>query len=228
MKVKFGAIVVAGRGKIGGHVASRNRFGSYFRTKVTPVNPATIAQQGVRQRFAGLSSAWRGLTQAQRSAWNSSVILFAATDIFGDLRNPSGFNLFQRLNNNLLNIGQTQIDSPPAPVSVDALLTMTIAAAAGAGTLAITYTPAIPADHSFIIKATPAISSGISFVKSQYRQIHVMNAADVTPFSIETQYELVFGDIGPAGMKIFVEAYGVNWASGQTGIPLAAFCDIAV
>jgi len=36
MKTLFGAIVVDGRGKLGGHVASKNRHGSYFRTKVSP------------------------------------------------------------------------------------------------------------------------------------------------------------------------------------------------
>ena len=227
MKCKFGAIVVAGRGKLGGHVASRNRFGAYWRTKVTPVNPSTVAQQSVRSRLSGLSSAWRALTASQRAAWNAACDDFKRTDIFGDLRCPSGFNLHQKLNNNLLNIGQSVITTPPMPEAVDTLTTMSIAAAAGAGTLAITYTPVIAADHSFIVRATPSVSPGKSFVRSEYRQIHVMNAADITPFSIETQYEAVFGDIGPEGMQIFVEMLGVHWDSGQAGIALAASCIIA-
>jgi len=47
MKMKFGAIVVDGRGKIGGHVASKNRGGAYLRTKVTPSNPQTGYQAAV-------------------------------------------------------------------------------------------------------------------------------------------------------------------------------------
>ena len=106
MKIKFGALVVAGRGKIGGHVASRNRAGAYLRTKVTPVNPATVYQVAVRNRLAGISTDWRGLTAAQRTAWNAAVSDYAKTDIFGDIRNPSGFNLHQKLNNNLVNIAK--------------------------------------------------------------------------------------------------------------------------
>jgi hypothetical protein len=227
MKVKWGALVVDGRNKIGGHVASRNAAGAYFRTKVTPVNPATTYQQSVRNRLSGLSSAWGDLTAAQRAAWNQAVILWQLTDIFGDIKTPSGFNLFQRLNNNLLNIGKAQIDVPPAPAAVDALTSLSIAAAAGAGTLTITYAPAIEADHSFLVRATPALSPGIGFVKSEFRQIDVMVTADASPFSIETEYETKFGDIGPAGMQIFLQMIGVNWDTGQQGIPLAASCIIA-
>ncbi|GAH36677.1 unnamed protein product, partial [marine sediment metagenome] len=68
------------------------------------------------------------------------------------------------LNNNLLNINKTQIDVPAAPDAVQALFSITIAAAEGAGTLAITYTDAIEADMSMIVQATPAISAGKSFV----------------------------------------------------------------
>jgi hypothetical protein len=100
MKTKFGAIIVDGRNKIGGHVASKNRAGSYLRTKVTPTNPGTTYQVNVRNRLAGISTAWRALTEAQRKAWNVAVSNYARTDIFGDLKNPSGFNLHQQLNNN--------------------------------------------------------------------------------------------------------------------------------
>lgn len=227
MKVKFGAIVVAGRGKIGGHVASRNRYGSYFRTKVTPVNPSTVFQQAVRNRLSGLSSAWRALTAAQRAAWNASVADYARTDIFGDIKNPSGFNLFQQLNNNLLNISKAQINVPAAPDAVQSLLTLSAAAAEGAGTLALTYTDAIEADMSFLVRGTPAVSAGKKFIRSEYRQFDVMLSADVTPFSIETEYEARFGDIGAAGMKIFIEMLAINWATGQAGIPLSCSCVIA-
>ncbi|GAH51042.1 unnamed protein product [marine sediment metagenome] len=225
--MKFGALVVAGRGKIGGHVLSRNRAGAYLRTKVTPVNPSSGAQVDVRNRFSGISSDWKGLTAAQRLAWNAAVSDFAKTDIFGDLRNPTGFNLHQKLNNNLVNIAKAQIADPPGVEAVDAFLTMSIAASTGGGTLAITYTDAIAADHSAIVFATPALSPGVSFVKSEYRQIDVMIAADVTPFAIAAEYEAKFGAIGAEGMKIFVKMVLVNWATGQAGIPMSASCLIA-
>lgn len=102
MKIKWGMMMTDGRGKLGGQVASKNRAGAYIRTKVTPVNPQTVAQQNIRQLFGSIASAWRSLTQAQINGWNEATEFWQRTDIFGDLKKPSGFALFQRLNTGLL------------------------------------------------------------------------------------------------------------------------------
>lgn len=222
MKIKFGALVVAGRGKIGGHVASRNRGGAYLRTKVTPVNPQTTYQAGVRNRLAGISTDWRALTAGQRVAWNAAVADFARTDIFGDIRNPSGFNLHQKLNNNLVNVGEAQITAPPLPCAVDAFTSLSVAADFTLQTLTLTYAAAIEADHKALIFGTPAISPGISFVKSEYRQFDVMATADASPFNISTEYIAKFGAIGAVGMKVFIMALQICTDTGQAGIPITA------
>lgn len=227
MKAKFGAIVVAGRGKIGGHVASRNRSGAYFRTKVTPTNPQSSDQVAARNRLSGISTDWRGLTAAQRQSWNSSVGDYAKTDIFGDLRNPSGFNLHQKLNNNLVNCGESQLTSPPAVEEVDAFSSLSVAAANGAQTVTLTFAGAIAPDHKVLLFATPGVSPGVSFVKSEYRQIDVLTNTDTSPHSAETEYIAKFGAVGDAGLKIFVKLVQINTNTGQAGVPISASCIIA-
>jgi len=227
MKAKFGMIVVDGRGKIGGHVASKNRAGSYFRTKVTPVNPSTSSQQNVRNRLSGLSSSWRSLTAAQILAWNAAVSDYAKTDIFGDIRNPSGFNLFQKLNNNLLNCGEAQISVPPASEAVDAFTSFSAAIANGAQTVTLTYADAIAADHKVLVRATPAMSQGVSFAKSEFRQIDVIATADASPFDISAEYIAKFGSVGATGQKVFIEMVQVNTNTGQAGIPIQTSAIIA-
>lgn len=217
MKAKWGALIVDGRGKIGGHVASKNRSGAYIRTKVTPVNPQTSFQGAVRSRFTTLSQDWRGLDEAERLAWNAAVGDYQSTDVFGDLKNPTGFNLHQKLNNNLLNIGESQVSVPPVPSAVQAVVITALASAAGAGTLTVTYSPAIAAGSTVKVFATAPQSAGKSFVKSEYRQIGTMAAADVSPFSLETLYDAKFGSVGAAGQKIFVKMVAVNKVTGQEG-----------
>jgi hypothetical protein len=214
MKMKFGALVVAGSGKVGGHVASRNRAGAYLRTKVTPVNPSTSSQLTVRQRLTNFSQAWRGLTEAQRAAWNAAVGSYARTDVFGDLKNPTGFNLYQRLNNNLNAVGQAALTLPPI---VDEVLTVNftgLAGAAGASTLALTLSGAVPAGTSMKVFATPGVSPGVSFVKSEYRLIAVEAAAAASPIASGADWELKFGDL-VAGQKVFVKVVFVNNTTGQ-------------
>jgi hypothetical protein len=224
MKAKFGSIIVAGSGKIGGHVASRNRAGAYIRTKVTPVNPRTSAQQTIRDRLASISQAWKSLTAAQRAAWNAAVSDYARTDIFGDLKNPSGFNLYQRLNNNLAIIGESLIDTPPVPGDVFALTSLSVACSTSPTSITLTFSPAIPATDKVKIYATPPLSQGVNFVKSEFRLIDVLDDSDVSPANISSAYVAKFGDPSGSGLKIFVKAVGVNVNTGQEGIGRVASC----
>jgi hypothetical protein len=216
MKIKWGALVVDGRNKIGGQVASKNRAGAYMRNKVTPVNPKTSFQVTVRARLSGLASGWRGLTQAQRIAWNNAVSDYKKTDIFGDIQNPSGFNLYVKLNSNLINIGVAVILTTPLPVAVSVFTTGTLAAAAGAQTLSLAVTPAVqPVSETIIVRATPAMSAGKFFVKSEFRQIGTFTAATAGAYDLAALYIAKFGPIGPAGTKIFVEVTHVSETTGQ-------------
>jgi hypothetical protein len=201
MKAKFGAIIVAGSGKLGGHVASHNRSGAYLRTKVTPVNAQTSFQTSVRNRLSTLATGWSSLTTSQRSQWNDAVALFKGTDIFGDVKNPSGFNLYQSLNNNLLQAGQAIITTPPNPVAIPVIETGVLAAVhAGAITITFTNDPVVTG-ATVVVDGTPAESAGKSFVKSEFRRIGVMPAITTHVATITTLYNNKFGAVGAAGKK---------------------------
>jgi hypothetical protein len=216
MKIKWGALVVDGRNKIGGHVASKNRAGAYMRNKVTPVNPKSASQVTVRARLSSLASGWRGITAGQRLAWNNAVSDYKKTDIFGDIQNPSGFNLYVKLNGNLINIGVAAIAAPPLPVAVSVFTSGTLTAAAGAQTMSLAVLPAIqPVSETIIVRATPALSAGKTFVKSEFRQIGTFTTATAGAYDLATMYIAKFGTIGQAGTKIFVEVSHVNESTGQ-------------
>lgn len=228
MKMKFGAIVTDGRGKIGGHVASKNRSGAYLRTKVTPVNAQTAFQTAVRNRLAGFSQAWRGLTQAQRAAWNAAVGDFAKTNIFGDLVSPTGFNLYQRLNNNLTRIGEASIDVPPVPGAITDIVIGVLTVAAGASTVSLAYVAGGDATSEIEVWATPSVSAGVSFVKSEFRLIGRFTANAATPFVASAAYAAKFGSlVGAAGKKVFVKTVAISTVTGQAGVPQIASAIIA-
>ncbi len=227
MKIKLGSNIADARGKLNGHVFSKNRYGNYVRNKVTPVNPSTAYQTTVRNRLAGISSAWAGLTAAQRAAWNSAVSSYGKTNIFGDIINPSGKTLHQKLNNELLICSEAAITAPPVPAAVDAFTAISIAIAAGAATAALTYAPAIAANHKVKVYATPGLSAGVSFVKSEYRLLAVIATADASPYSFKAAYEARFGALPAAGLKVFVKVVQVNTDTGQSGIALTTSAIVA-
>lgn len=217
MKVKFGAIVVDGRGKIGGHVMSKNRAGAYMRTKVTPTNPQTSYQVLSRQRLSTLSIAWSGLTDAYRLAWKNAVTLWKQTNVFGDLKNPSGFNLFQRLNNNLAQVGVAQQNTPPLPAAIGAWTTFSFIPD-NTGTMVVTFLPTpVPAGFAVLIDGTAPCSPGISNANARFRRVTYLAAAVATGVDIQAAYVTKFGSIAPIGNRIFLRAKYINIATGQVG-----------
>ncbi len=171
MKLKFGAIVTDGRGKIGGHVASKNRAGAYLRTKVTPSNPNTVAQAQARGILASLSQTWQTLTDSQRSGWNDAVKEWGTTDIFGDIKKPSGINLFVKLNANLISVGFPQLLDVPSKMEVPSVIITSGSLSRSNDDFSIEFDSSAANGVRALVRATPTLSNGVSFVKSQFRVI---------------------------------------------------------
>jgi hypothetical protein len=177
MKLKFGALVVDGSGKIGGHVVSKNRGGKYLRTKSTPTNPQTQAQTAQRATLGGLASSWPLLTDAQRLSFNSAVNDFIGTDIFGDQRTPSGNNLYVGLNMNTTNGGFPLLTSAPAKENVNLPVNLSADFDLSSETLRIAFSTELETDVKLLVYATPSLSPGKSYAKNQFRLIGSFIAA---------------------------------------------------
>lgn len=210
MKVKFGAIVTDGSGKLGGHVFSKNRGGNYMRTKVTPVNPRSLRQTAVRAIFAVISSAWSALSDAQRLSYKGFVDAYAKTNIFGDLKIPSAKALHQQLNQNLLNSEQAAQTTCPAPVAVPS-----------AGLSAVDYDNVgnflnVTCDNDttgakVVFFATPPMSQGTAFVKNKLRQIAVEGGGAGVTYDLMAAYVAKFGAlVDGANYQFMVKVINTN------------------
>lgn len=114
MLVKFGPAIADARGKIGGLVFSKNRYGSYARTWKKPVNPNSAAQQKVRADMGALVSAWSiDLTQLQRDAWAVYAAAITFVNSLGETITLTGYNQYIRSNIARLNNGMTRISDGP-------------------------------------------------------------------------------------------------------------------
>lgn len=192
MKLKFGAIVTDGRGKIGGHVASKNRAGAYLRTKVTPSNPNTVAQAQARGVLASLSQGWGQLTDNQRQGWNDAVKEWGTTDIFGDIKKPSGINLFVKLNANLISVGYPQLLDVPSKMEVPSVIITGASFSIATEVLSVTFDNNTADGLKVLVRATPTLSNGVSFVKSQFRIID-SDIVNGNGFSLPGAYGAKFG-----------------------------------
>lgn len=211
-KIKFGMMMTDARGKLGGQVFSKNRGGSYVRTRVIPSNPQLPSQTAVRQSFGAISQAWSGLTATQRDSWNSAVNDWQRTNIFADLITPSGKALYQRLNNQLVASGQAQVSLPPAKLEmVEGIVTSAEFTLAGTS-LDLTGSYSL-GNANIIVYATPMLSQGTSFVKNRLRQINTSLASAIDGVDSFENYVAKFGT-PIVGANIYV---GVRYVlpSGQ-------------
>ena len=211
-KVKFGMMMTDARGKLGGQVFSKNRAGSFVRTKVTPANPNTQAQSQARALFSAISQQWSSLTQQVRDSFDAAVQDWARTDIFGDLRNPTGKNLFQRLNN------QAQAAGLPPVVTLPAKLEMPDAIVSSAdisvsGESIDLQGVDTSATTQIVVFATGALSAGTKSAKNRLRQIYASAGNTFTDTDVWTAYVDKYG-APEVGQNIQI---GVKYvlASGQ-------------
>ena len=211
-KIKFGMMMTDSSGKLGGQVFSKNRGGSYVRTKATPVNRQSSAQMNVRGIFASISSRWSSLTESARESFNGFVGDYSRTDIFGDLRNPSGKALFQRLNQNALISGQAQIDVCVSPESVPfANLNMATLDIAGEAFEVEASGDLLGA--KVVLWATPPLSQGTKFVKNRLRQLKVAAGANNGVYNVWDAYVERFG-VPVVGSNIHIGIRVIN-SNGQ-------------
>lgn len=214
-KVKFGMMMTDASGKLGGQVFSKNRSGSYVRTKVTPSNPQSVAQQAIRSILSTVSSGWSDLTQAQRNSFNNAVEDWKKTDIFGDLKKPTGKNLYSALNINLLNTNQATILIAPAKTEIPFLNVTDVL-----GTVSTTSLVIEPTGDAtglvVIVSATPMLSAGTGFYKGKFREIALVDGADITGYDVWDQYVARFGT--PVAGANIAFSFKLVAPNGQAGV----------
>ncbi len=211
-RIKFGMMMTDARGKLGGQVFSKNRAGAYIRTKVTPTNKQTTAQTLARVLFGAISAGWSALSGSSRAGWNEAVPEWATTDIFGDLKNPTGKELYQRLNNQAQSAGYPAVTSIPAKLALPGDVVSVAEIAIGAGTITLTGASASVAARS-VYTATAQLTQGTKFVKNRLRQIYTSVSSTTSPSDAYAAYVAKFG-IPKLGDNIVIGLKYVN-ASGQ-------------
>ena len=215
-KIKWGAIVVDGRGKLGGHVFTKTKSGATMRTKVTPVNPQTAAQASARSRLGGNSQAWAGLSEDERRSWNALASETSKTNIFGDQYFPSGKNLFTSVNNNLIMVGGASIVNAPTfeELPFITLMDAEIDISAQAISLLVDSTGS-SSGTALIIEATQPSSPGKYNFDGSFRQLMVAGGgSEPSPTVLWGFYVAKFG-VPAEGKKVAFRAYYVSPSAGN-------------
>lgn len=208
-KFKFGVLVVAARGTIGGITFSANTSGPFGRVWSKGSNPKTPKQQTQRSFIATQAQAWVDLTSGQRDAWDTYAALPAQEkeNSLGESYFASGFNWFTGLNANQLNAGQPPVVTAPvppvptAPTFLTASVTIGPPAAASIGFPAGTFLPDL---LPVVFVSKRRNQTNINTGPTSLLTIAAFPGAMVTTLDLTTELEDLYGEIQEGYRYYFV------------------------
>lgn len=117
MKMKYGAIVVDGRGKLGGNVVQKNNQVISMRSKSkTKPTLSKFQRQMVANYWRSISFFYAQSTEFQKQ-WREQAFNGASTNAFGDLITPTGANWFASRAKYLFYVEGNPAALSPAPDS---------------------------------------------------------------------------------------------------------------
>lgn len=223
MKTNWGALIVDGRGKLGGHVAQKGPYGSILRTKSIPINPSTDRQQVRRSSISALTRYWAKLTDDDRKTWNDFAASNPVTDIFGKSMRLTGFNVFCQSNINLFKIGRnTNKQTRKERRKWDKIYKGTVTADTNPPALILNSAVAITEVTNVAVYASPPLSQGRASAGSQYKHIINLTEADTFPVDLIVAYEKSFGPITQVDEKIFIKLVQIEVETGLASTPITA------
>lgn len=206
------------KGIVGGNVLSGNaagRMASIYRKPKTRYGPTQTLQ---RNRFQEVVARWTQITDSQRAGWNAEAATgdWDTVNSIGETIQPSGFQLFVKLNLNLYTV-DTSIDTAPSKPTLSPPL-LTSMSAIVATQFRLTFSPSsISSGEHIVIFATPNTSPGrFQTCSSRYRFVQSFDSAAFgATIDIEANWEGLFGKI-VEGCSIFVRATLVDGTTGDT------------
>lgn len=217
-----GLIIGSASGSVGGNTISRNRYGLYVRTRAIPTNPNTSYQQNVRSLMSTYSSAWSGLTNAQRLTWFTWAQGHPATDALGQKQILTGHICYVQINTRLALVGETTLDIPPVGTAPDGLTALTLTGDIGIGTFEVAFTPTpLGATEKLWINAAVVASPGINYIENLLKLCYVSQLAQTSPVTVKGYIEIRFGTLG-VGQKVVVLAHVFDTATGLLSVPRRA------
>ena len=218
--IKTSAIVSDIKGTAGGNVFASNKGGNYLRRYKKPTNRNSEKQQVVRSAFGAMTGLWRQLTELQRSSWNEGAVNFPMMNKLGEAKVLSGQQLFNKLNNNLVQAGQATLSTCPIPQSFPSVEFTNVQNITTGNVLNFTLLTDggvnVPNGFVLVVSATASLSAGInSPQKGLFKNIALADSGDsIEDYEISTPYNNNFGAL-ITGDTIFIGAYLVNTISGE-------------
>ena len=216
-KIKTSALVAEARGKIGGNVFSRNRYGMYVRRFAAPVQPNTPFQEAQRSNFTAATQYWsKTLTASQRAAWEDYAAGTPLKDRLGESIQLSGNAMFCRHAAVWLRLGSAVVTTAPTTPGEAGMPTVTLTGSVADKIKVTAYTPSGGAtDQMVMLMCAAPQTQARNFFKGPFTWGGSWALNTATPITLSSP------DPVAVGQRYFLQ-FRVFMANGKVG-PAATF-----
>lgn len=227
-KIIFGGGVSGIRGTIAGNTFSVNANGAYVRNRGSVANRNSTKQQAVRSILSAVAGSWRSLTDLQKESWQALALVYTYTDRLGISSKLTAFQIYQKFNQQLLQVGLAANDAAPSLQDLGSVVSF--APVYDHGTHVMLLDPVfsldgsaiVPNDTVCVLDMTMKLSAGVTRPKRPlFRSIRVYaEGVDLATAAGLPQYQETFGYVPELGDTIYCSIKLVSTISGEATVPV--------
>jgi hypothetical protein len=209
----FSAII----GKLNGSVFQRRGSLVLLRNNKNWNRNTSSAWQKEKALVANVSATWRTLSAANKAAWEAMAPSYPTTDPFGSPRDPSGYELYMRLNLSLRFVGVASLTTPIAPIAITNVGAVTLTNG-GAVQLHANWSNSVTADEYVCLFSQVQTSTGRATKQGGWCYMARQEDDTIQTLEFTTEYIARYAAL-ISGMKYNLKLQVINILSGQIGVP---------
>lgn len=203
------------KGKLNGSYFQSQKGGISCKTISPRRSKATTFQAGkqvAQQNLAYVARLWGQLSPENVLAWNSYATGFTRYNKIGEPYTPTGYQMFNEVNQTLAAQGGGMILFPVEPNEPQDINTFNVVWSIEQG-FHLTSTIEITAGKEVWVYATAPQYGNKAFPRTAYRLIAKVVPADLLPYLLDTNLVAAWGVV-PAGSQVFFRVKMVDVDSG--------------
>lgn len=215
----IGTLTSDARGKVGGIVLTRARGGTTLKSHSIPTNPRSGFQGANRSTIAASNSAWRSLTNANRTSWNLLAVQYLYTNSLAQTYSPTGQQLYAQAYYNASQFGEAvPATAPASPPSVAPITTCTIVND-GVVLNIIVFTAGVAYTGTWFVAMSFPLPPSINYAATRRRRF-IGAKAGGNEITAGVAYTRTWGLIPPASSNFSLRFVPVDPTYFISGTPL--------
>ena len=201
--IKPSALVSEFKGVLNGSIFQGSKFGTVMRNRKSGIAKHSTYLETSQNVYTYIVKYWRNLTLINQTAWNTAGLSYNFTDKFGNIYNPSGFQLFCTLNFVRFVKSGTVFTSPPTMRTPTDSGKITITCNY-TNTLSVSWTTYTSAQNFIRIYASNILSNGVVRVPTTIPFIQSVVSGPSTQVNIWNNYVSRFRAPSAGAGRIFI------------------------